>query len=222
MALAAKELGVSAVIVMPTVTPSIKVNAVRARGATVVLHGSLCCLYFDLFTLFAWVSPLALGVQQETALTMHWNTGAHFLFAFASVWTILCFVCLFFTCNAVVVLFWPVARTHRRFGSMQLLEESGRLFIPPYDHLDIIAGQGTVGMEILRQIPGRIDAIFVPVGGGGLISGIGAYVKYLRPEIKVIGVESVDSACLKVRCLCILTYLDEIYLTVRLLKLGCA
>jgi hypothetical protein len=61
----------------------------------------------------------------------------------------------------------------------------------------VIAGQGTVAMEILRQHQGPLDAIFVPVGGGGLIAGIAAYVKYLRPEIRIIGVESEHSACLQ-------------------------
>ena len=59
----------------------------------------------------------------------------------------------------------------------------------------MIAGQGTVALEMLRQHPGPLDAIFVPVGGGGLLAGIAAYVKYLRPEVKVIGVESEGSAC---------------------------
>ncbi len=63
----------------------------------------------------------------------------------------------------------------------------------PYDDPDVIAGQGTIGMEILRQQQGPIDAIFVAIGGGGLIAGIAAYVKRVRPEIKVIGVEPVDS-----------------------------
>ncbi len=81
--------------------------------------------------------------------------------------------------------------------AQELIEEHGYTYIPPFDDLDVIAGQGTVGMEILRQQAGPLDAIFVPVGGGGLIAGIAAYVKYLRPEIKVIGVESEDSACLK-------------------------
>lgn len=66
-------------------------------------------------------------------------------------------------------------------------------FVHPFDDPDVIAGQGTVGMEILRQHPGPIDAIFVPIGGGGLIAGIAAYVKQLRPEIKIIGVQTVDS-----------------------------
>jgi len=66
-------------------------------------------------------------------------------------------------------------------------------FVHPFDDPDVIAGQGTIGMEILRQHPGPIDAIFVAIGGGGLISGIAAYVKQLRPEIKIIGVQTVDS-----------------------------
>jgi threonine dehydratase len=61
----------------------------------------------------------------------------------------------------------------------------------------VIAGQGTVAMEILRQHQGPLDAIFVPVGGGGLIAGIAAYVKYLRPQVRIIGVESEHSACLQ-------------------------
>ena len=69
-------------------------------------------------------------------------------------------------------------------------------FIHPYDDVDVIAGQGTIGMEILRQYGENIDAIFVPVGGGGLIAGIGAFVKYLRPETKIIGVEPDDAACM--------------------------
>ncbi len=129
VALAAKQLGVKAVIVMPRITPEIKVQAVRARGAKVVLRGD----------------------------------------AFGE------------------------ALAHAR----ELIEAQGYTYIPPFDDIDVIAGQGTVGMEILRQQPGRLDAIFVPVGGGGLIAGIAAYVKYLRPEIKVFGVESEDSACLK-------------------------
>ncbi|MDR5868639.1 threonine ammonia-lyase, biosynthetic [Halomonas koreensis] len=129
LALAARQMGVKAVIVMPRITPEIKVAAVRARGAKVVLKGD----------------------------------------AFAE------------------------AAAHAR----ELIEEHGYTYIPPFDDIDVIAGQGTVAVEILRQTPGRLDAIFVPVGGGGLIAGVAAYVKYLRPEIKVIGVESEDSACLK-------------------------
>ncbi|SEG78199.1 L-threonine ammonia-lyase [Marinobacterium lutimaris] len=84
------------------------------------------------------------------------------------------------------------ARTH----AQKLMEEKGLVFVHPYDDPDVIAGQGTIGMEILRQESGHIDAIFVPVGGGGLIAGIASYVKYLRPETKVIGVESNESASL--------------------------
>lgn len=81
--------------------------------------------------------------------------------------------------------------------SLKLVEEKGYVYIHPYDDPDTIAGQGTVAMEILRQHRGPLDAIFVPVGGGGLISGIAAYVKYLCPEVKVIGVEPDDSNCLQ-------------------------
>ena len=70
-------------------------------------------------------------------------------------------------------------------------------FIPPYDDPYVIAGQGTVGMELLRQQPGQLDAVFVPVGGGSLIAGVAAYIKYLRPEVRIIGVEPQDSNCLQ-------------------------
>ncbi len=76
----------------------------------------------------------------------------------------------------------------------ELAEKEGLSFIHPYDDPDVIAGQGTIGMEILRQYPEDIDAIFVPVGGGGLIAGVAAFVKYLRPEIRIIGVEPEDAA----------------------------
>jgi len=78
----------------------------------------------------------------------------------------------------------------------QLADARGYTFVHPYDDPDVIAGQGTVAMEILRQHTGAIDAIFVPVGGGGLAAGIAVYVKYLRPEVKVIAVEPDDAACL--------------------------
>lgn len=129
LAYAARHLGVKATIVMPRTTPEIKVRAVRARGAKVVLHG-------DAF---------------DEALAY----------------------------------------------SQKLIKEKGLVYIHPYDDPDTIAGQGTIAMEILRQHQGQLDAIFVPVGGGGLIAGIAAYVKYLRPEIRVIGVEPVDAACLQ-------------------------
>ncbi len=129
VALAAKHVGIKATIVMPRTTPEIKVQAVRARGGKVVLHG-------DAF-------PEALAY------------------------------------------------------SLKLVEEKGFVYIHPYDDPDVIAGQGTVAMEILRQQPGQLNAVFVPVGGGGLVAGIAAYVKYLRPEVKVIGVEPEDSNCLQ-------------------------
>ncbi|CAK0744704.1 threonine deaminase [Gammaproteobacteria bacterium] len=84
------------------------------------------------------------------------------------------------------------AYTHAR----ELAAVEGMTFIHPYDDPLVIAGQGTVAMEVLRQHPDSLHAIFVPVGGGGLIAGIAAYVKALRPEIKVIGVEPEDAACL--------------------------
>jgi len=80
--------------------------------------------------------------------------------------------------------------------AVQLAAQQQRTFVHPYDDPDVIAGQGTVGMEILRQYNKPIHAVFVPIGGGGLISGIAAYVKRLRPEIKIIGVEPVDSAAM--------------------------
>ncbi len=75
----------------------------------------------------------------------------------------------------------------------QLAAEKNLTFIHPFDDPDVIAGQGTIGMEILRQYQKPIDAIFIAIGGGGLISGVAAYIKRLRPEIKIIGVEPVDS-----------------------------
>ena len=77
--------------------------------------------------------------------------------------------------------------------AMALAKERKLAFVHPYDDPEVIAGQGTIGMEILRQHSGPIHAIFVPVGGGGLIAGIAAYVKRLKPEIKIIGVEPVDA-----------------------------
>ncbi|OPX54328.1 L-threonine ammonia-lyase [Oceanospirillum multiglobuliferum] len=129
VAMAAKQMGIKATIVMPKITPEIKVASAKARGGKVVLKGDS----FDEAAVYA----------------------------------------------------------------RQLVEEKGYTYIPPYDHPEVIAGQGTIAMEMLRQHPAHIDAIFVPVGGGGLIAGIAVYVKYLRPEIKVIGVEAEDSACLK-------------------------
>ena len=129
VALSANHLGCKATIVMPRTTPSIKVDAVKAWGAKVVLKGDT----YDEASAFA----------------------------------------------------------------KQLVEEKGMTYVHPYDDPDVIAGQGTVAMEILRQIPDHIDAVFIPVGGGGLAAGMAIYIKYLRPDIKVIAVEPEDAACLK-------------------------
>ena len=125
VALAAQKLGAHATIVMPATTPQIKVDAVRARGAKVVLIGDS----------------------------------------------------------------YDEAYEH----ALNLCQTAGATFVHPYDDPDVIAGQGTVAMEILRQHPGPIHAIFVPVGGGGLIAGMAAYIKRVQPDIKVIGVEPEDA-----------------------------
>ena len=77
--------------------------------------------------------------------------------------------------------------------ALELEKARGLTFVHPFDDPDVIAGQGTIAMEILRQHQGPIDAVFVAIGGGGLISGIAAYIKAVRPEIKVIGVQTTDS-----------------------------
>ncbi len=125
VALAAQKLSCKATIVMPITTPSIKIQAVEARGAKVVLHGDT----------FSDAYARALKLQKSQRAT----------------------------------------------------------FVHPYDDPDVIAGQGTIAVEILRQWQAPIDAIFVAIGGGGLISGIASYVKRVRPEIKVIGVQPTDS-----------------------------
>ena len=125
VALAAQKLGCRATIVMPVTTPRIKVDAVAARGARVVLRGDS----------------------------------------------------------------YDEAYAH----AIELKRRLGLAFVHPYDDPDVIAGQGTIGMEILRQSTRPIDAVFVPVGGGGLIAGIAAYLKHLSPGIKVIGVEPTDA-----------------------------
>ncbi len=84
------------------------------------------------------------------------------------------------------------ARAHAE----QLMVKNGYTFVHPYDDVDVIAGQGTVGMEIMNQHARAPSAVFVPVGGGGLVAGISAYVKYLSPSTRIIGVESEGSACL--------------------------
>ena len=125
VALAATKLGCRAVIVMPTTTPPVKIEAVKARGGEVVLFG-------DSFT-DAYQHALKLEKKHKLA------------------------------------------------------------FVHPFDDPDVIAGQGTIAMEILRQLSGPIHAIFVAIGGGGLIAGVGAYVKSIRPDIKIIGVQTTDS-----------------------------
>ena len=78
----------------------------------------------------------------------------------------------------------------------KLADEEGMVFIHPYDDPEVIAGQGTVGLEILRQVSGSLHAVFVPVGGGGLIAGVAACVKSLRPSVRVIGVEPEEAPCM--------------------------
>ncbi|KAK6126291.1 hypothetical protein DH2020_039936 [Rehmannia glutinosa] len=126
-------------------------------------------------------------------------------------------------CNAVIAM--PVTtpeikwRSVERLGATVVLigdsydeaqayakkraEEEGRTFIPPFDHPDVIIGQGTVGMEIVKQMKGPIEAIFVPVGGGGLIAGIAAYVKRVSPDVKII--ESNHSMRMQWRSHCTMT-----------------
>jgi threonine dehydratase len=80
---------------------------------------------------------------------------------------------------------------------VSIAKKEGYAFIHPYDDKDVIAGQGTVGMELIDQIQSGIDAVFVPVGGGGLLAGLGTYIKHMSPKTKIIGVEPEDAACLK-------------------------
>ncbi|MDX2495630.1 MAG: threonine ammonia-lyase, biosynthetic, partial [Desulfuromusa sp.] len=125
VAFSAQKLGLKALIVMPVTTPQIKIAAVKAFGAEIVLHGD------------------------------NYSEAAD-------------------RCK-------------------EILNETGMTYIHPFDDKLVIAGQGTVADELLRQTAGKLDAVFVPVGGGGLISGIAAYLKALAPEVKVIGVEPIDS-----------------------------
>jgi threonine dehydratase len=125
VALAAHRLGTRAVIVMPVTTPQVKVDAVKALGGEVVLHGES---YSD---------------------------------------------------------------AHLRAAELE--REQGLTFVHPFDDPDVIAGQGTIAMEILRQHQGPLDAVFVAIGGGGLVAGVASYIKAVRPEIKVIGVQMSDS-----------------------------
>ncbi len=128
VALSARQLGLKATVVMPITTPEIKIVAVRALGATIILHG----INFDDADLYA----------------------------------------------------------------RELSKNGGALYIPPFDDPDIIAGQGTVAMELLSQRP-DLEAVFIPVGGGGLLAGMAVYLKSVSPGIRVIGVEPEDSACMK-------------------------
>lgn len=128
VALAAATLGLRAVIVMPRTTPAIKVDAVRALGGEVVLHGDT----YD--------------EAAEHAATL--------------------------------------ARSRKLTP------------VPPYDDPDVIAGQATVGMELLEQAPDALDAVFIPVGGGGLLAGIALAIKSVRPGVRIIGVEPEDAACM--------------------------
>jgi threonine dehydratase len=129
VALSAAKIGCRAVIVMPTTTPQIKVQAVKNRGGEVVLAG----LSYD-------------------------EAYAH---------------------------------------ALELEKIEKLTFVHPFDDPEVIAGQGTIGMEILRQHPKPIHAVFVAIGGGGLAAGVGAYIKRLRPETKIIGVETFDADAMK-------------------------
>ncbi len=98
--------------------------------------------------------------------------------------------------GAKVVLFGDTfneACTH----AMEIQKKEELVFIHPYDDPDVIAGQGTIGMEILRRYSEIPDVVFVPVGGGGLLAGISVYIKFLKPSVKIFGVEADNSACLK-------------------------
>lgn len=80
--------------------------------------------------------------------------------------------------------------------ALEVVEQQGAVFVHPFDDLDVIAGQGTIAMELLRQHPDPIEAVFIPVGGGGLIAGVGTYIRYVRPDIRIIGVEPEDAPTL--------------------------
>ncbi len=99
--------------------------------------------------------------------------------------------------RAATIILHGDSYTDSQTYAYQLAEREGLSFVHPYDDPDVIAGQGTVGMEILRQYNRPLHAIFVPIGGGGLISGIAAYVKRIRPETKIIGVEPIDSSAMQ-------------------------
>lgn len=95
------------------------------------------------------------------------------------------------------VVLWGESFSDAWEHTRELISQTGAVYIPPFEDADVIAGQGTIGMEILRQRPDGLDAVFVPIGGGGLAAGVAAYIKNLRPDIKVIGVEPVDSDAMR-------------------------
>lgn len=91
------------------------------------------------------------------------------------------------------VVLWGDTYADAKAHCDTLVEKTGMTFIHPFDDPLVVAGQGTIGAEILRHSQDRLTAVFVPVGGGGLIAGVGAYVKTLRPDIRVIGVEPFEA-----------------------------
>ena len=95
--------------------------------------------------------------------------------------------------NAVDIVLHGDSYSDAAAHAAELQQQRGLSFVHPFDDPDVIAGQGTIGMEILRQHPGPIHAVFCAIGGGGLIGGVGAYIKAVRPEVRVIGVQTVDS-----------------------------
>lgn len=82
-------------------------------------------------------------------------------------------------------------------AAIEFAKKSGRTFIPPFDDPKVIEGQGTIGLEIMKQAKDRLDYIFIPIGGGGLASGLGAYIKQVSPDTKIIGVEPAGAPCMK-------------------------
>jgi len=82
-------------------------------------------------------------------------------------------------------------------AAIEFAQKSGRTFIPPFDDPKVMEGQGTIGKEIMAQAPEKLDYIFIPIGGGGLASGLGAYMKQMSPETKIIGVEPAGAPCMK-------------------------
>lgn len=94
------------------------------------------------------------------------------------------------------VVLHGVSFDEAREHALDLCEEQGKTYIPPYDDPLVIAGQGTIGLELIRQAGTQLDEVYVPVGGGGIIAGVAAFIKAVRPDVKVIGVEHEESACL--------------------------